>query len=262
MRGGLIEQTIYEIGETLKHYSAPAIYASFGKDSLVLVHLMRAFKLPVICHRPPYQRHKWLFAEKIAADWGLSVYDFPPEAVKLQIRDGNLYVVSEYSAGHNTRTSIVQRTEEQSLLSGVCGVDVLRRPVGQFIPAWDLAFCAHKNGDPGIGSDKMKIELDVLNRPNAISVAFPMRHWTEQDIFDYTIENSIEVHEGRYTKGKDRFIEKTNGEYNPDVVGGCFECVRRGGDSIVRCPKMGGMKINSIADQVPYTEFDNNTITS
>lgn len=266
----LIEDTLAEVDTILKQYRSPAIYASFGKDSTVLVHLLKHFRLPIICHRPPTQPGKWAYANRMIEDWSLEVYDWPPERVALQERDDSLYIVSAYSAGHNAQQLIVQRTMQHCGTSSldaneVCGLDALRRPIAKFDIAWDVAFCAQKNGDPGIGKEPMKIDIALHQRVNALDVAFPLRNWTDGDIYEYLVKYKVPMDGNRYdvdgAKSRGLLVEKSSKELNGDVIGGCFNCVRRGEKDSVICPKLGGIKINSIADKVPYIDHDNNHIT-
>jgi hypothetical protein len=57
----------------LVQYKNPAIMCSFGKDSMVMLHLMRKFNLPlpIVFYRDPWFPKKYDFADRMIAEWGL-----------------------------------------------------------------------------------------------------------------------------------------------------------------------------------------------
>lgn len=254
-----ITKTVGIVQAAIEKYRSPALLVSFGKDSMVLLHLLRSFKLPVICHIPPYHPERWMFAREMAAKMKLSVFSYPPEWVALKEHNDKHYVASGYTAGKGEIRVIYQRIEHSP--EGICGLhDVLRQPKGTMLNQWDLMICAQKDGDPGTGGEMMKMESTLHQTASGVDTLFPMRDWTEQDIYRYTLSNSIPIHRDRYTVDVDNgvFSERQNHSYNPDVATGCFACLMPG-DGCVECPRIGGIEVSRVPN-TPWLKEETNTI--
>jgi 3'-phosphoadenosine 5'-phosphosulfate sulfotransferase (PAPS reductase)/FAD synthetase len=106
---------------------------SFGKDSMVLLHLCRSmdFKWPVLFHREPFMPHKYRFANQIIDDWNLTVYDYRPSAVSIMKKGHTMEIVNEYQIGTQTcvvPTGICSIEGEKEF---ICGLeDLLCKPTG------------------------------------------------------------------------------------------------------------------------------------
>src|SRR6185295_9571648 len=89
------------ISQVMKEAQRPAIMSSFGKDSMVLLHLVRSLghKLPVIFHKEPFMPKKYRFARKVINLWDLTVYDFAPNTTAVQEHEGEYEIVNYYPGG-------------------------------------------------------------------------------------------------------------------------------------------------------------------
>jgi hypothetical protein len=68
------------VHKVLAQAKTPAIMSSFGKDSMVMLHLIRSLKrdLPIVFYRESFMPKKYRFANAVIDEWDLTVYDYSP----------------------------------------------------------------------------------------------------------------------------------------------------------------------------------------
>jgi hypothetical protein len=225
---------------------APALLCSFGKDSMVLLHLIRATltgQVPVIYYRFPYFPAKQAFANQIIEKWGLTVHDYPPLACGVKVNDERLELVSRYSFGGNGAFDLPINTEPPiSRRDFICGLNdwLLRPKAGAIMFPWDSLFMAHKSSDvdPFEGAVPLKTNSVAIGQAELI---FPLRDWTDADVWDYIEENRVPYDKRRY---QDR-AELPDKWLNPDYIHACTRCIDpREKAKTVFCPKIQGLVRN------------------
>jgi hypothetical protein len=236
------------------------LLCSFGKDSMVLLHLIRqvlevrspschAYPIPVIYHRYPYFPAKHDFADETIRKWGLEVYDFPPLHCGVKCKEDRLELVTRYQIGKGA-IDIPINTEEPILRRQfVCGLEWLLRPKttgGQW--PWTTVFIGHKSSDvdPYEGPVPLKYDQAYLSDA-AVNAVFPLRHWTDDDVWDY-IEIARVPYDRRRYGNRVEFHDKW---LNPDYINACTACIDpRENSSPVHCPKLGGQLVRNMGAQV------------
>jgi 3'-phosphoadenosine 5'-phosphosulfate sulfotransferase (PAPS reductase)/FAD synthetase len=261
------------------------LLCSFGKDSMVLLDLIRqvlpartgrgrmnchSYPLPVIYHRHPYFPAKHEFADSVIRSWMLEVYDFPPVACgvkcrgekqkaesgkqKFQLSKSQLStfeLVTRYQIGNgvidlpmNTEAPIERRPF-------VCGLQWLTRPktLGAQWP-WSTVFIGHKSSDVDPYEGPVPLKADRVETAG-VNAVFPLRHWTDQDVWDYTELNAVPYDKRRY---RDR-AELADKWLNPDYVHACTACIDpRETRKTVPCPKLGGALVRNMGPTVMRME--------
>jgi hypothetical protein len=119
-----------------------------------------------------------------------------------------------------------------------------------------LLFVGHKSSDvdPFDGPVPLKASTAEVG---GVTLAFPLKDWSDSDVWDYTDLNHIVVDQRRYhvrSEVKDRW-------YNNDYIHACMACVDpRCKEKEVFCPKLkrnvpnlGGYVLQLHAD-LPYVE--------
>lgn len=117
------------IAELLTQYQRPAVLFSSGKDSLVLLHLVRAVAgdrvsglgsggaapsairhpldpIPVVFHREPWQPKRYEFADQLIRDWNLTVFDWPPEKTILAHANDHFSIFNLYQLAPGKHTAL------------------------------------------------------------------------------------------------------------------------------------------------------------
>lgn len=254
----LVRKTILLVEKMCEDFTNPAVLFSGGKDSMVMldiiVHQMN-LRLPVVFYREPFALHKYDFGMKVLASWSLTAFDYPPAGVSLWHGKGIIAYTNHYQCGRLPNGGIATIDVPKNIVESVepgflCGLDAfLRRPVGTFECPWDLFFSGHKSCDEDQIAGKVPLHVDLHRNQGAASMAFPLREWTTEQVWQYTEDNNLLVDHARY---EDR-QERPDKHYNSDYFEACIRCIDRRADKVVVCPKTG-LEINNISEHVPYRE--------
>ena len=248
------------IDRVLANYKRPAFMCSFGKDSMVLLHLLRSrgINLPIIFHRDPWWPAKYAFADEVIATWELEIHDYPPFAVSLWegkeiMAFTNHYQVGALPAGNLRLPKNILSPEAGKKF--LCGLnDVLRRPTAQhYNYPWDCVLIGHKSSDQDQIAGKLILHCDIKPGAGATpDAAFPLRQWTDEDVWNYTTANHVPQQSDRYDV--ENRCEWPDKRPNSDYAHVCIACIdRRETRRGVPCPRLG-CEVAVIADQVPYDQ--------
>ena len=140
------------IVKALNQWTKPCVLWSGGKDSMVVLHIVRELlgKVPVVCWREPWFAYKNKFVNRIIEEWDLEVWDWHPARVALCKGNGRIDILNFYQFGFKPDAVLMlSRGVEREPAEGeklLCGKDtVLSRPVAPFVSPWDIAFHGHKS---------------------------------------------------------------------------------------------------------------------
>lgn len=232
----------------LQAFQGPAaLLCSFGKDSIVLLHLIRetlprnkmschAYPVPVVYHRSPYFPAKHEFADSIIRSWDLEVHDYPPLACGIKCKEDRLELVARYPFGLSAIDLPINTEAPEPRRNFVCGVEWLERPkqIGLSWP-WRTMFIGHKSSDVDPYEGALPLRHDAAN-VGTVALVFPLRHWTDDDVWDYIEANNVPYDTRRYDNRKalpDTWL-------NPDYLPACTACIDpRDNAKEVFCPKLG-----------------------
>lgn len=249
----------------LERYSRPAVMCSFGKDSMVLLHLLLAagIRLPVIFHRDPWFPQKYAFAERVAREWGLALWDYPPSAVTMWEGKGIMAFTNHYQIGPQREDgripdlalpkNIVPPERGRSFLCG--RDDVFGRPLGTFDYPWDVVFIGHKSADEDQIAGRVPLAAEIVCNGVGPDAAFPLRDWTHEEVWAYTERFGVPVQEDRYVRGADgRWREVEDKWANSDYWHACIRCLDRREGAEVICPKTG-QAVPNVSERVVYRDI-------
>jgi hypothetical protein len=237
------DATLEFISKALLQYSNPVLNCSFGKDSMVLLHLLyvHGIKMPLVYYEDPWFPAKNDFAHSVISDWGLEVHNYPPIRVSLKTGQEMVALVSEYSSGPRSTIAVLKNTSEfqdgDDSADFLCGVKFLMRPCGTFNYPWDVAFVAHKDCDTDQIYGVIPLHSNIVMRDVGPDFIFPLREWTHDDVWDYTLDHGVPVQTDRYNVSERREWEdkSTNSDWYPC----CIRCIdKRTPGKTVFCPKM------------------------
>ncbi len=245
------------IRAVLERYKAPALWCSFGKDSMVLLHLLRRLgvNLPLVFYTDPWFPKKYAFAHEIIAEWDLEVHDYAPFAVTLWEGVEIMAFTNHYQIGHNTAAPLHLPKNILPPEPGkkwICGLnDLLRRPTGTFTYPFDVALVGHKSSDQDQIAGKIPLHCDIKqNAGHCTDAAFPLREWSDSDVWEYTERFQVPVQGDRYDVASR--CELPDKHANSDYAHVCIACIdRREKATSVLCPK-SGLEVSNVSSVVPY----------
>jgi len=253
------------IDAVLEAYKKPVLMWSAGKDSMVLAFILKGRhllpRMPVVSHCEPYFANKYLFMQKIRAQWGLKVYDWPPVAITLQKPGEAVEIVNHYPVCDGRTVAIPKNlyepvglgTKSKKVEPFLCGlVDFLRRPLGGVVQyPWDVVIHGHKSSDVDPGMGPVPLKADVVPNIMGPAGAFPLRDWTDADIWEYTKSFKVPQQETRYDLESGEELEDKR--HNPDQWACCTRCFDPDGPGSMMCPKLG-VEVSNVSKQVEWRE--------
>lgn len=237
-----LAETLLNIERRCAQAEKPAIMSSFGKESLCVIALCRIlkFNFPVIYHRNPWFPHKNDFADRIAKEWNLEVHDWHPFQVGVKTHYDCIQPVARYRHGKNSSVSIPIGTlppvDGEPYLCGLA--DIIGREKGTDTFESDLLIFGHKACDKDIFEGKFELKTDFVSPlvGGAPAILYPIRDWTDADVWKFIFDQRIPFQEERYDPATQKeFEDKT---YNNDYVRTCMKCIDRREEDIVFCPKL------------------------
>ena len=245
------------IERLMRSYRHPMVMSSFGKDSMVMLDIIKhmGLKLPVVFHREPFFQQKYQFAQRVICENDYAVYDYPPLATAVTKNGEHFEIVSFYQAGDPPNYTYVPtgiRTPENGK-PFLCGLeDLYYKPTGTFEFPWDLGFVGHKSSDvdPILGPIPLYTDLKV--NQNGCDYAFPLRHFTDVDVWEYSRRFDVPIHKERYDP-ENGFRERPDVTLNPDYHHACVLCMDRDGAPQVFCPKYQ-TEVPNVSARLRYVE--------
>lgn len=241
------------VKSALSNSKNPVVMCSFGKDSIVVLHLVRQFrKLKVIFHREAVQHHKYEYANRMMREWDLHVIDYPPSATAMSEGNGHLDLVNYYQIGGNTVYLPTELNYEERGTDTVCALsDLYGKPTGTINYPFDLIFHGHKasDHDPILGN--VPIFADVAMNVGFPSAAYPIRYFTDEDVWRYIEENSIPIHHERYEKKEGKWGDTPDKSQHPHYVSCCYACMSKRSGNSVQCPKWG-ISVSNVSNQLRW----------
>jgi hypothetical protein len=244
------------IENTMIESKRPAIMSSFGKDSMVMLDLVRKHINPdVIFHREPFQPKKYRFANSVIEELNLTVFDYPPIQMSMQEKEGEVEIVGHYPMGAKSvllPTGIRTPMGEEEF---ACGLeDIYLKPLGTFNYPWDMIFVGHKSSDIDPIYGAIPINSDIVRTAGCASASYPIRFFTDEDVWKYTEDNHIPIHHSRYEKLDSEWKEREDKSDNPDYMAACTACMTKEGQHSVPCPKRNGLMVNRVAEQLVWAD--------
>ena len=240
--------------KTLQQFKNPAVMCSFGKDSLVALHLTRQVaNLPVVFHRQPFYPIKYKYANQVIEEWDLTVYDYPPHKCAIQQKGEDIEIIGYYDIGNNNYcglpTGICAPQDGERVLCALH--DIYLKPKGRFAYPWDCVVHGHKSCDVDPFYGSVKLNADIGLNIGTASPIFPIREWSHADVWEYIERHQLPIHHERYEKLDGEWVEKKDKKLNPDYFPACCACMKAGGGS-VKCPRFV-CEISNVSKQLEWT---------
>jgi hypothetical protein len=260
----LVDETLTRAEYWLREFRNPVVLWSGGKDSTAMLHLLifkLGVRLPCVQWREPRFRHRYAHSDLLAREWDLTLFDYAPGRIAIQdgfdIETGQprFDFLKYYQWGHHSALVLSLGTEHPKEGEPyLCGLtDVLQRPTGSFNWPWDAAFHGQKSADVDLIKGQVPLAQDVRRVADSPTQLFLMRHWTDDDIFDYLEAEGVPMDPTRYDRASGKWGHKQDKSQNADYYPICWNCVNRHLSAPVWCPKLRS-DVNSIAHLAPYED--------
>jgi hypothetical protein len=263
----LVKETCQKVERWLAASANPVVLWSGGKDSTAMLHLIThkvGAKLPVIQWREPRFRHRYAYSDMIAQAWDLEMYDYAPlgyaltDGYDIETTAPRFDFVKLYPFGQKS-LALCLGTEEprpEELASGryLCGLDALKRPTGTFNFPWDAAFHGQKSADVDLIKGQVPLAQDALVQAGVPTQYYPMRHWSDADVWNYLEAAGVPNDETRYEKADGVWRHRKDKSANSDYYPVCWNCINRHLGETVYCPK-NSCETNNISSMAPYIDL-------
>jgi hypothetical protein len=256
-----IERAQDVIAKVLPHYSHPIVMSSFGKDSVVMLDLLKhaGHKFPVLFHREPFFPKKYAFANRVIEEEEYTVYDYPPAGTSLIKNGDKIEIVNWYRVGKKFAylpTGIRAPEEGKPFLCGYR--DLYKKPLAAEVEfPWDLVFVGHKSSDKDPIYGEVPLNVDLKKNEGGPDYVFPLRYFTDEDIWEYSLAFGVRQNEQRYQIGSE-FLgcgsEVSDITYNNDYHHACVRCMDRDEPETVLCPLID-QQITNISSEINYTDI-------
>jgi len=245
-------EAILMINEVIKTYARPAFLCSFGKDSMALLGVLHELELelriPVIFLRDPFRPRTNVFASDMIAKYKLTCFDWAPSQALFykNARTGQVNTLARYMLNGSTidiPRDVVDLPYDLKRKEWVCGVDWCSQPRAHVVTAaFDCVLIGHKNTDTDPVFGKIPLNTYAVTTEDGLTGVFPLRDWTDEDVWEYIRARKIDVDNRRYNVGKGANHDDIG--YNPDWQRACYACMDPKGPAEVDCPKYHRRLIN------------------
>lgn len=248
------KQIIAMIGE---QYTKPIIYTNFGKDSMVVLHLCRSlgFNWPIMFHKEPEFPIKFQYAQNIIIDWNLTCHDYPPRICSVFAGENSFEVCTHYGigGGHDMiLCGVLYKPDEYIDGKYLCAYEDLyiQPKCHKYDFVWDVGIRGDRSVDanPHTGVS-IRNRRDIIHNVGGADFAFPINHFTDEEVYQYTIQNMLPINDRVYDVVNGRFVVKDDKTFSPDHRPACWECMCPGGTAAVMCPKKGYL-VNRLWDNL------------
>lgn len=190
-----------KVAEVLARSASPAVLSSFGKDSILLLWLVKQVRpnTPVIWFRTGQDER---FARQVIRDWDLTAFGWAPADVYTLQQNGQRTLIHEYAIGTDRLPVLIDLDGS----NGPCATDKFPfRTPAMYLP-FDTLLVGWKDTDTHWAKGDAPLAEDGF-RLGASQVVAPLRHMTDAAVRSAIIDHRIPF------------------EPTPDELELCTECV-------------------------------------
>jgi hypothetical protein len=211
------------------------VLCSFGKDSMVLLDLvMKKYgDIPIGHYSLPGYPKKKEFALKFIQKLNLVVHNIPIMAMDIFMDSNGKFELMVFLPISKDKclmpcVDIIDTREKN------CIFDLLAGPFySNTVSPWTVFFVGHKQSDVDSFFGPVPISKD-RKLVGDIKICYPLKDWTDEDIWQYTIENGIPYNDKCYNKDNN-FLPFEDTTYNPHYYSACTDCINPNKPKEVYC---------------------------
>ena len=161
-----------------------AVLSSFGKDSMLLLWLVRQIRpdTPVLWFRTGQDER---FAKRVIREWNLTTFSWAPADIYVVAENGNRTLVHEYGVGNSRLPVLIDL-----LPGGPCATDQFAQRTPTLYLPFDTLLVGWKDSDTHWLKGEGKLAEDGFKLDRAALTA-PIRHLTDAQVMGAIMDNHI-----------------------------------------------------------------------
>lgn len=244
------------IERALDLYKKPCLFSDFGKESVVLIHMIREWyskEIVIVQFRHPWFQRKYDFADRLSKEWELTLHtDLPPSGMSLIQGENGAEIVNHYAVGAEYYLQPVRRQSIKSRMKWLCARrDLLVRPTAKAFFPWDMILSPTKACDL---VDPSELTLDIRQNTASADMAFPLRHFTDAEIWGMIERWKLPYDKLRYQRQEDgTYAEDFENILHPVPQPYCSDCLDCRKPGAVTCPE-SGLEVSNISGNFEHVE--------
>jgi len=228
----LINGALVLIAQALGRATKPVVAWSAGKDSQVLLHLVRRLRpdIQAIYLRGFEHPTKHDFATRQARALGLTVISPIPSSTDVVAVGDHVEIVETYLLQDLAALSFPLESDPDHVPGpdSLCAVEKINQPVSDQPLGVDCLFQGSRSDDVDPIHGPMKLARDAVEA-NGVLFVYPLKNWTEADVWEASELLGVEQNTARY--------DQNDVTANPDYWPLCVECLKPTDADSVICPK-------------------------
>lgn len=242
----LLNDAVGVVSAAISSASAPALFTSFGKDSMAVLGILREAgaltSVSFITFRHPAFLDRYTFADRLISDWQLRVEVVPHAWDSMIAGNGRVDLIGTVRiATARIHIPVANLVWSEDSGSHICALDN-EMPVSG-VPlverAFDLAILGTKEGDtdPVVGAVRLAEVVDRYKDRTAL--LFPLRKWTDDDVWAFLLRYHIPFDRSRYVQTYDgALVDDLKYAGHPELLPVCTACINPALKDSVWCPKV------------------------
>lgn len=231
----LINGALLLIAQALDRTDKPVVAWSAGKESQLLLALARRIRPNILALYLRGFEHptKHDFAARQAAALGLTVISPLPAVTDVVAIGDHVELVETYLLQEHATLSFPLEPDPDHAPGpdSLCAIEKVNQPVSDHPLGVDCVFLGSRSDDVDPVHGPLTLERDTVEANGCLFV-YPLRNWTEGDVWEASALLGVEQNKGRY-------VEKDMTQ-NADYWDLCVECLKPGVGDAVICPKFNG----------------------
>jgi 3'-phosphoadenosine 5'-phosphosulfate sulfotransferase (PAPS reductase)/FAD synthetase len=247
MNKTLIEQSVEQIKRFVRSAKSPAVFTSFGKDSMVLLGLLREANLlsavQLVTFRHPAFQNRYAFADRIINEWSLDPLIVYHGWNSILAGNGRVDLIGTAQIrGAKIHLPVANMVSDPKSEIWSCALDnQLPHAVDLIKFDFDLVLLGSKQGDVDPVVGKVAVKNVVEHSDRQASLLFPLRDWTDDDVWQFIHAKHIPYDTKRYIKSPDGMADDVAYPEHSEYLPVCTACLNPANQAEVWCPKLNKM---------------------
>lgn len=240
-----VEDAIRVISEQVRSAGSPALFTSFGKDSMAILGLLREANLlssvELVSFRHPSFPNRYAFADRIISEWSLAPLIVMHRWNSIIIGNGRVDLLgTAASNGSRIHIPVANMVSPDEKRFWFCALDnELPHGVDLIKLDFDLILLGSKRTDEDPVVGKVDVQHVVEYAEGKPSLVFPIKDWTDVQIWEFISAYGIPYEKERYTGSSSvSMVDNVHYPEHSEHLPVCTACINPANSDKVWCPKL------------------------